>query len=599
MEQSGTTTPPSHLLVPVLAAIQESSRRIVSRIEETEKVCENIKIEMKLLMKESEDKAAEKAMAKLQSMLDSSNQCEKRSYNSKRKVSEPSEALEGVDAICEDAKVSAALSVWLCNRISSDLNLYWSSTPIDGHNSSLSVLLFGIQRKEGLGPYMTSLGKDMGTQAREVVSSLMWSARCANKLKTSYERPIPKWIYSLVPICRDLNLGLPSHSSPNSAEKTPPSSVLPNERNNSSHSTQRSEANELQDYIDLADDTGAWRKEVTFFREAVFKGCQSVEQRKTKEKSRKQQRSSILQTMSAQSGNRNLSEAQEVISIGAQLVRKTYSNILSQNRCNARERFFDSIGFVLYKIQKMGRANAKAEGFDVEITPLSPAELQLMEDEIMWSENIKGARTSGDLPETDVSCTNQQYLKQLTEKFPSLKVRILYKVDVEKETEEHVPQTAHDIAEKPIPDHVINDESVNLILLSLVILTEFTRCRDGLEFISASKASLQSVLCIAIALRGLICRSLKENMSPFEQYLLGNVYLLPDDIPPNMNDVSTVMSFILDESNRTRARNKLVMTRKQYLNHSFTEAERERSDRRLHEDLVDHLEGIFTVPGSL
>ena len=38
----------------------------------------------------------------------------------------------------------------------------------------------------------------------------------------------------------------------------------------------------------------------------------------------------------------------------------------------------------------MGRTNAKAEGFVVELTPLSTAELQIMEDKIMWRENVKG-----------------------------------------------------------------------------------------------------------------------------------------------------------------------------------------------------------------
>lgn len=582
---------PSHLLLPVLTAIRESSERIVSRIEHTEKVCENMKMEMSDMIKKAEENAVEKALKTIQSLNSVSNQYDRRSHTVKRKFHDIPEGWEGIESICQEEKVASAISSWICNRISSDLSLYWSSGSIEGHNSSLSVLLFGIQRKEGLGPYRTTLGKDLGIQAREIVSSLMWNARCANMRKISYERPVPKWIYSLVPICREAVSIRSSNPMRNGLAAL-------HESNSDSNSTERSEANGFQDYADISDDQLAWRKEAAYFREAVFKGCQTMEQRKPREKIRKIHRVSMLDAVPEEYGDRVLSDAKDVIAHGAHLVRKSYSNVLSQNRCNARERFFDALGFVLYKIKKLGKDTAQTEGFSIKLPAMTDDEVKILEDQVTFNQVVRAAAVTEGQTESDTDHVNQLQLKQIIQHFPNLVVPISYKITVEKADEQGVSEGNGEGIDTSVPDHFVHEESVNLISLGIVILTEFTRKTDAIAFMSSSKKSLRAVVCVAIALRALISRSLNESICSFEQYVLGNVYLLIDEVPHELKDSSTVMSFITDESNKTRARNRLTITRKQYINMKTRESEQTTRSGTLQDDLEDSLEDIFSIPTS-
>lgn len=226
---------------------------------------------MKEMMKRFEDKFEQNA-SRCHKVQDHTTTTKK--FGGNANCSLANNSIEGIDIIREDQKLTNAISIWFCSRVGSNLKLFWSSSSTSGHNSSLSVSLFRIQRKEWLGPYKSFLGVDRGLQASEIVSRLMWNARCATFRGVSFTGTIPKWLYSFIPVCRQIVAGT-NHSTEGIKESN--QGIVQSDSAISSNASRISEANVVKGYDDLTKSASAWKKESALFREAVMEGCRSLE----------------------------------------------------------------------------------------------------------------------------------------------------------------------------------------------------------------------------------------------------------------------------------------------------------------------------------
>lgn len=352
--------------IPLVSAMRENTATLMARINgvesETKRFCTELKNEMHVLTMEAEKRGVAQDLIYTERDVSASKEAGRGSGTGKRKhVGQ--ETLPGLEILWEADKMSYVISNWICNRVDTDLTKFWDNSNISNRNSSLSVMLFGVPRSEGHRPYSTSLGKDMGVQAREIVSKLMWNARCSVKSRSQYSGAVPKWIFSLVPICRRSLIG-------NESTQRGPRPEIYNEqsasrretpRSNSTAGTIRSQTNIVNDYADLSNKKLGWEKEKGYFRDAVMKGCQLCEkpQGRSKTKDRKVARTGQSDMPSQDAFNRNLASSKEKLTSGAKAVRAKTNKFLSVNRVKSRERFYDIVGFVLYKITQMNISEAR------------------------------------------------------------------------------------------------------------------------------------------------------------------------------------------------------------------------------------------------
>ena len=127
--------------------------------------------------------------------------------------------VSGIDIICNETRLSWALSLWVCGRINDDLTRFWGRANISDCSSTFAVMLFGIQRRDGYLPCTTKLGKDLGLQARAIVGRLLWTARCSAPNSSKYTASIPRWLFALVPIVRDKIERSPSNTDSGSSSQ--------------------------------------------------------------------------------------------------------------------------------------------------------------------------------------------------------------------------------------------------------------------------------------------------------------------------------------------------------------------------------------------
>lgn len=455
-------------------------------------------------------------------------------------------------------------------------------------------MLFGVQKCDGHLPYGTTLGYDLGGQARELASRLMWTARCSLPEKSNYNGKIPRWIFSLVPICRQSFIGTERRdqliSSTMLIMRT--ETGISSDQTVGSGSTRRSEAAIIDDYSDIAEDNAIWNKERIYFKESVAQGCRYVEQKEKRQRAKKISKITLIDVSAENRVNSSLIEAQNRIADGAEAVRKECSKCLSTNRYNCRTQFFDAVGFILFKFLMDGKDKATRDGFVINLPDLSNFEKENFMSMEAFSNAIPAAYTSqsGSF-ETDEA--NIRLIQDLIQTFPNLVVHVEYPVKI---VDDIGGQTRDSGAEKVVPDSYTRKETNSLISLSLVILTEYTRSGNSGQFLKCSKKSLHSVIMIALALRSTILRSLKQSMGPLESYILGNVYFSSTEVPSGNKDNSAVVSFRPEESNTKGLSKKLSMSKKKYLKElTVFDEEREHHDIRPRESIFDD-DDIFCIP---
>lgn len=573
----------SDLVLPVVAALKRTSDDMISKIQlESKRIRDEMKEEMKAMLETMENGRAENTSSIRLSVHEQVASGKHSGKNGQR----TSCNIDGIDVICQDEKLTITISKWFCDRVNSDLKLFWSNGIISGHNSSLSVALFGIQRKEGLGPYKSSLGVDLGLQAREIVSRLLWSARCTKNLD-GMRTYLPTWLYSFVPVCRVLVAGNEQSTRVTASNQTQVES----------RSSGMSETNTMNGYSDLADSTVAWKKESTYFKDAVMEGCRAVEVRKPRERGRKVARCGEIDAVSQDSLIRRQLQAKSEISAGAQAVRKYYSNFFSQNRCSARECFYDTIGFLLYYIRKHGVETASGKGFRIDISEMTSEENAACNSSTKFNATVEGADVGSNNGIENADRRNRELLDRLMLRFPCLSFTIYYEVVVEDDVDRREHNSLTSNTDRLVPKTISRSEKVNLISLSTIVLTELTRAGTGHGFLRTCNRSLQSVLVVAMAFRALICKTLGKSISAFEDFVLGKVYLVHEDIPSSGVGEATVIAFLQDESNRKRLQKKLRISMKQYMLDKGEGLETLSSAGEVEDDIMENgCDDIFQIP---
>ena len=342
----------------------------------------------------------------------------------------------GPEIVGDEPKMSCAFSLWVCCRIGKDLNLYWGTEQIGVHNSTFLVMLFGVQNRDGHSPYTTAIGKELEIQARDVVGRLLWSARCSSPEGIGYIGSVPRWLFSLVPMVRQFFVGScnriegPSNNASNSISHESGSCGIVQHQTLSNGSARQSEPIMIDDYHDLAVQNAAWMRERDYFKDSVAKGCRAVEEKKTRDKSRKVSRIAQLDVSSPQSINLNLREAQEKITQGAEAMRKRVSKQLSPNRFTCRQQFCEAIGLMLNTFKKDGKEDAIKKGFAVEVPMLSAQEKDIFESRDIFNSSILTARTLEGGNESEVHETNLRELQDMAERFPCLVLKLKYPVTI-------------------------------------------------------------------------------------------------------------------------------------------------------------------------
>lgn len=569
----------SNQFIPLIQAMRQNTEMIMAKIQtvesETKTACAQMKTDMQNFIKLTEER-----VAVIDKSLQEGGDC--KSQDSIKKggkgegQSSRKELVSGLDVLCDPNKISLVISIWICNRIDKDLNMFWEEGTVANRNSTLSVVLFGVPRREGHRPYGTSLGKDMGVQAREIVSRLMWDARCSVKTRSQYIGLVPHWIFSFVQVCRRSLLDSGSSSTPLPTNTRPSlltySSTHPPNSNSiaASTATKRSERAIINDYADLSNKNVAWQKEKILFREAVMTGCESCEkplQREKKQsKNGKVARGAHADPRSQDSFNRNLGVSKKKIAAGARAIRGRTNKFLSANRVKVRERFYDTVGFILYQITRLGKDTARRQGFYVQVPVLSDEEQNILSTSERFHDKVRAAETGEVICDDHEEDTNMRVLDTLTSVFPSLSISCFYSVEIDKT--EVADATRNNEAERvirePVPDRWNRCDRVDLLQLSLIILTEYTRALSSNVFLRSNMKSIQAVVVTAFAMRALICRTNGDEPTSFHRNVLGNVFFTDADIPSRLFDSSTIMAFTDDKSNKNRLDNKLRISIKEY-----------------------------------
>lgn len=585
---------PSDIMLPFINVMNENTRRIISEQkidnEKRQEIVTN-------LIKASEERAVQRATASdlPGKAMGDVNELTAQSKKAVARIGK----MNGIDVICEDAKLSRALSLWACARIAADLSIYWSNSEIAVRNSTFAVMLFGVQKSDGHEPYGTTIGKDLGIQSREVVSRLMWAARCTVPEKSNDNGMIPRWLFSLVPVCRQEFIGSQNTSqnsvneSPNiQADNTIPSGTLSDHAPRSG-STRTSEAAVIDDYRDLADSHEAWKKETAFFKIAVARGCRSVEQRKSCEKPRKSRKITQLGIVTELDADLNARNAQNSIAQGAEAVRKACSKFLSLNRYNCRQQFFEAIGFILYKFKVHGKEHANQEGFFLRVPTLSSREKEAFTSRENFNNAVPTTLISTENEGSRIDDINLRFVQDLIQQFPNLTAKLEYPVRIDDDAD----RRRHNESERNIPESYLRKDNTSLVSLSLVILTEYTRSVNSRAFLASSKKSLHAVIVVAMSIRGLILRSLGDRVDAFQSYALGNVYFAEDDVPSLLKHISTFISFRSEDSNVKRLKKKLSISKKRYLSEECLNRESEEGiEREEIENWYNDEDDIFSIP---
>lgn len=588
--QSGYSQIPSDIMLPVINAMNENTRKIIDQqIDDNQKRHEAVKD----LIKASEERAVQRALTD-SIKVDRAEGMQGSTTKSEKGKSLP-EKVSGLDVLCKDNKMSRAVSLWCCLRTSLDLPIYWGSDSIDARNSTFAVMLFGVQKCDGHLPYGTSLGSDLGNQARELASRLMWTARCSVMRKSDYGGKIPRWNFSLVPVCRQPFTGSSTRvgsivSRLPTAHGTEGATL--SDRTPNSGSTRRSEATIIDDYSDIADCHSIWNKERDYFKVSVAQGCRYVEQKKHRQPARKVSRIAKMDVSSEQRINRSLLEAQNRIADGAEAVRKECSKFLSTNRYNCRKQFYDAVGFMLFKFSIEGKIKANREGFVIDMPDLSDLERDTYISREKFNNTVPAAYTS-DNEDLEIDEAKLRLIQDLIQKYPNLVVNIEYPVHIIDDVE---GQEIRNATERIVPECYNIKETNSLISLSLVFLTEYTRSDSSGHFLRCSRKSLHAVLVIAIALRATVLRSLGQRMDPFESYIVGNVYFASSEVPDTKKDTSTILSFRLEESNMKRLKQKLSISKKRYLREEILNAEEVANHNTRACDTIFDDDDIFCIP---
>lgn len=204
--------------------------------------------------------------------------------------------------------------------------------------------------------------------------------------------------------------------------------------------------------------------------------------------------------------------------------------------------------------------------------PLNDEEVSILTTSEKFRSTVRATTTAeksyDDDSENDL---NMEVLDALTNIFPSLTITCSYNLSIDNT---NVDRT-HDDGERDniegqedscesIPGTWRKKDNINLIQLSLIFLTEYTRSMTSGVFLRSSQKSVQAVIVIAFALRDLICRTLEDPLRSIERYILGNVYFCELEIPSDLLEFSTILAFTDDKSNRNRLESKLKITAKEY-----------------------------------
>lgn len=136
---------------------------------------------------------------------------------------------------------------------------------------------------------------------------------------------------------------------------------------------------------------------------------------------------------------------------------------------------------------------------------------------------------------------------------------------------------------------------MNLIQLSLILLTEYTRSLTSTVFLRSSEKSVQAVVIIAFALRGLICRTTEKTLMGIDRFLLGNVFFSESDIPSGLLEVSTIMAFTDDRPNKNRLESKLKISTKEYKEMQMTHATPNEDQPQSEDEFEMESDEIFNV----
>ena len=411
-------------VIPFIQALNQNTKRFIEQQQDLSLEDDRKYESVKEMIKASENRTIERLAFNVVER-NSEGTAETLSVQSK-KGKGCVDRMFGLEIVGDEPKMSCALSLWVCSRIGKDLNLYRGTEETGVHNSTFSVMLFGVQKRDGYSPYTTEIGKDLGIQARDVVGRLLWRARCSSPERIGYIGSVPRWLFSLLPMVRQFLIGSsnriegPSNNGRTSISRELGSSGIVKHQILSTGSTRQSEPIMIDDYHDLADQNTAWIRERDYFKDSVAKGCRAVEQKKPRDKSRKVSRISKLDVSSQQIITLNLREGQEKITQGAEAMRKKVSKQLSTNRCNCRQQFCEAIGFILYTLKKDGKEDAIKKGFAVEVPMLSAQEKEIFESRDRFNSSIPTARTLEGGNESEVhepTCENYRIWRK---GFPAL-----------------------------------------------------------------------------------------------------------------------------------------------------------------------------------
>ena len=219
-----------------------------------------------------------------------------------------------------------------------------------------------------------------------------------------------------------------------------------------------------------------------------------------------------------------------------------------------------------------GAQKARDQGFVLQLPELSDSEKQVFSSREEFANAVPKSRVMQGGEDSDVHDTNLRKVQDMVCSFPNLIVKLAYPVRII-DNDGDYQQSGEQRQEVPL--NYNRTEAVSLISLSVALLTEYTRSGQSRNFFRRSESSMQAIIVLAMSLRALVLKSTNVDLSPFENFVLGNVYFDEADVPREFKGISTILAFQKEESNVSRLKKKLTISKKTYLEEEAMKNEQE------------------------
>ena len=459
--------------------------------------------------------------------------------------------IPGLTAIITRERITWAVTLHLFRRLASGLlaSVGGHDGQRDGNKSTvLSTFLFAVQGKDKKSLYTTTIGKDCSQMHKDIIGHLFWSARRGSLFRISASsgaergRIMPDW--------------LSIHSIGSARFVMTDPCFGPTDTHGLTVETRSVSDIEWMAQNMTADQLiRAARKEKDLLRGSISSSIAELESYK-KEMVSKRRRTNEMESECSRH-----EEMHDLFHRAVASARTSVINQLTEGRAKSRDSSFKFFGFVLVVLS--GIAGVSKDLFKISVPDLSEQEIKWYADkEVLYSVIGDALVMSGDCSPEGKQATdkkNKDALKSLAAKFPSLTCTVEYELryrkyqngstsDVEETTElDSHPERG---IEGDTEDAENNDNDIkwrtkktlSLHKVALEFLYEAVRAKSESYLLRTCRESILAVHALAVSFRGLIRRTLLQDLTNFECALLGEVYLNETSWNPNPGEAPSSLS---------------------------------------------------------